>query len=146
MSPMAQYLVTMDLPEAEPDGPLPSIEGLLGTIRKTVLPSLEALSALKAQGKVLAGGYPSGRRSIMLIVEADSEEGVLEMLERVPCWDVSATDVVRLHAFEDLEDLEDRSGEHPAGGGVASLDRAREERGRQGREGKHHRTGTEPPA
>jgi hypothetical protein len=36
---MAQYLVTMDLPEAEPDGSLPSIEGLLGTIRKTVLPS-----------------------------------------------------------------------------------------------------------
>ena len=38
--PMPQYLVTMDLPEAEPDGPLPSIEGLLGTIRETVLPSL----------------------------------------------------------------------------------------------------------
>ena len=140
---MAQYLVTMDLPEAEPDGPLPSIEGLLGTIRKTVLPSLEALSALKAQGRVVAGGYPSGRRSIMLIVEADSEEGVLEMLGRVPCWDASATDVARLHAFEDLEEL---SGEHRAGSGVASLDRAREERGRQGREGKRHRTGTEPPA
>ena len=140
---MAQYLVTMDLPEADPDGSLPSIEGLLGTIRKTILPSLEALTALKAQGKVLAGGYPSGQRSIMLIVEADSEEGALEMLERVPCWDVSATDVARLHAFEDLEEL---SGEHPAGGGVASLDRAREERGRQGREGKHHRTATEPPA
>jgi hypothetical protein len=121
---MPQYLVTMDLPEAEPDGPLPSIEGLLGTIRKTVLPSLEALTALKAQGRVLAGGYPSGQRSIMLIVEADSEEGVLGMLERVPCWDVSATDVARLHALEDL------SGEHPAGSGVASLDRAREERGR----------------
>ena len=39
MSPMAQYLVTMDLPEADPDGTLPSIEGLLGTIRKTILPS-----------------------------------------------------------------------------------------------------------
>ncbi len=139
MPPMPQYLVTMDLPETEPDGSLLSIEGLLGTIRKTVLPSLEALTALKAQGRVLAGGYPSGQRSIMLIVEADSEEGVLEMLERVPCWDVSATDVARLHAFEDP------FGEHPAGSGVASLDRAREERGRQGREGKRHRTGTEPP-
>ena len=130
---MPQYLVTMDLPEAEPDGSLPSIEGLLGTVRETLLPSLEALSALKAQGRVLAGGYPSGQRSIMLIVEADSEEGVLRMLERVPCWDASATDVARLHAFEDLEDL---SGERPpAGGSVASLDRAREERDWQGREG-----------
>jgi hypothetical protein len=135
---MAQYLVTMDLPGAEPDGPLPSIEGLLGTIRQRVLPSLEALAALKAQGSVLAGGYPSGRRSIVLIVEADSEEGVLGMLERVPCWDASATSVARLHAFEDL------SGERPAGGGVASLDRAREERGRSNREGKRNKNGTEP--
>src|SRR4028119_497068 len=136
---MTQYLVTMDLPEAEPNGSLPSIEGLLGTIRKTVLPCLEALTALKAQGRVLAGGYPSGQRSIVLIVEADSEEGVLEVLERVPCWDASATAVARLHAFEDL------FGEQPAGSGVASRYRAREERGRQGREGKRHGTGTEPP-
>ncbi|MBA3791268.1 MAG: hypothetical protein H0X23_08525 [Rubrobacter sp.] len=135
---MAQYLVTMDLPEAGPDGPLPSIEGLVGTIRQTVLPSLEALIALKAQGRVLAGGYPSGQRSIMLIVEADSEERVLEMLQRVPCWDMSVTDVARLYA------LEEPPGEYPAGSGVALLDRAREERGRPDREGKPNRTGTEP--
>ena len=142
MAPMAHYLVTMDLPEAEPDGPLPSIEGLVGTIRETVLPSLEALIALKARGRVLAGGYPSGQRSIMLVVEADSEEGVLGMLERVPCWDASATEVVRLHALEELP--AEPSGEHPAGSGVASLDRAREERGLADREGKRSKTGTEP--
>ena len=136
---MAHYLVTMDLPESEPNGPLPAFEALAGTIRETILPSLESLIALKAQGKVLAGGYPSGQRSIMLIVEADSEEEVLGMLERVPCWDASPTDVARLHAFEDL------SGEPPAGSGVASLDRARGERGRQGLEGKQHMTGTEVP-
>jgi hypothetical protein len=99
---MAQYLVTMDLPEAGPNGSLPSFEGLVGTIRETILPSLETLIALKAQGKVLAGGYPSGQRSIMLIVEADSEERVLELLERVPCWDVAATEVARLHVLEEF--------------------------------------------
>ena len=135
---MPQYLVTMDLPEAEPDGSLPSIEGLVGTIRETILPSLEALMALKAQGRVLAGGYPSGQRSIMLIVEADSEEGALEMLQRVPHWDAPSTEVTRLHALEEV------SGEHPAGSGVASLDRAREERGLADREGKRSKTGTEP--
>ena len=140
MSPMPQYLVTMDLPGTESDGPLPSIEGLVGTIRETILPSLETLIDLKARGKVLAGGYPSGQRSIMLIVDADSEEGVLEMLDQVPCWEVSATEVARLHAFEDL------SGEYPAGSGVASLERAREERGRPDREAPRHRTGTEPPS
>ena len=99
---MAQYLVTMDLPEGEPNGPLPAFGALVGTIRQTILPSLEALIVLKAKGKVLAAGYPSGQRSIMLIVEADSEEQVLEILERVPCWDVAATDVARLHALEEL--------------------------------------------
>jgi hypothetical protein len=94
---------------------------------------------LKAQGRVLAGGYPSGQRSIVLIVEADSEEEVLGMLERVPCWDASATDVARLHAFEEI------SGEHPAGSGVASLDRAREERGRQAGRASVTGPGTEPP-
>jgi hypothetical protein len=64
---MAQYLVTMDLPEAEPDGPLPSIEGLVGTIRETVLPSLEALIALKARGRVLAGEVGiRGQREVLL--------------------------------------------------------------------------------
>jgi len=71
-------------------------------------------------------------------VEADSKKGGRGMLERVPCWDASATDLARLHAFEEI------SGERPAGSGVASLDRAREERVRQGREGKYHKTGTEP--
>ncbi len=74
----------------------------------------------------------------MLIVEADSEEGVLEMLQRVPCWDLSATDVARLYA------LEEPPGEYPAGSGVASLDRAREERGRPDREAKRNKTGTRP--
>ena len=96
---MAQYLVTMDLPEAEPDGSLPSIEGLLGTIRETILPSLEALTALKAQGRVLAGGYPSGQRSIMLIVEADSEERARKMLEGVPGYEAGTTEVSRLHTL-----------------------------------------------
>jgi hypothetical protein len=37
---MAQYLVTMDLPEGESNGALPSIERLVGTLRETILPTL----------------------------------------------------------------------------------------------------------
>ncbi len=80
----------------------------------------------------------------MLIVVADSEEGVLGMLERVPCWDASATEVVRLHALEELPG--EPSGEHPAGSGVASLDRAREERGRADREAPCRSNGAESPS
>jgi hypothetical protein len=102
---MARYLVSMDLPpETTPDGVLPSIEGLLGTVRETILPTLEALSALKERGVVLDGGYPSGKRSIMLIMEADSEERALEMLEGVPGWEASNTEVSRLHTLEELSE------------------------------------------
>ena len=102
---MARYLVTMGLPtETTPDGVLPSLEGLLGTVRETILPTLEALSALKERGVVLDGGYPSGERSIMLIVEGDSEERVREMLEAVPGWEAESTEVRRLHTLEELSE------------------------------------------
>ena len=102
---MTRYLVTMNLPtEATPEGVLPSIDGLLGAVRETILPTLEALSALKERGVVLDGGYPSGKRSIMLIVEADSEERVRGMLEDVPGWEAQTTEVSRLHTLEELSE------------------------------------------
>ena len=102
---MAHYLVSMELPEAAgPTEPLPSIESVVGLMRSALLPSLEALLALKAQGKVIAGGYPSGRdQRLMLIMEADSEEEVLETLRSLPCWnDEADTKVARLHVIEEL--------------------------------------------
>jgi len=105
---MAHYLVTMDLPEGESDGALPSIERFVGTIRETILPTLEALAALKERGAVLAGGYPSGKGSIMLVMEADSKARAMEMLEEVPGWEAASTEVTRLHTVEEL------SGEQPA--------------------------------
>ncbi len=103
---MAQYLVSVDLPEAAgPYEPLPSIERVVSLMRSTLLPSLEALLALKARGKVVAGGYPSGpRQSLILIMEAESEEEVFETLRSLPCWpDVrNNTEVARLHILEEL--------------------------------------------
>jgi hypothetical protein len=102
---MAQYLVSMDLPEATgPNEPLPSIERVVGLMRSTLLPSLESLLALKARGKVVAGGYPSGRaQSLILIMEAESEEEVFETLQSLPCWkEVVDTEVARLHVLEEL--------------------------------------------
>jgi hypothetical protein len=102
---VAQYLVSMNLPEAAgPNEPLPSIERVVGLMRSTLLPSLESLLALKARGKVVAGGYPSGsRQSLMLILEAESEDEVFETLWSLPCWnDVVDTEVTRLHVLEEL--------------------------------------------
>jgi hypothetical protein len=102
---MAQYLVSMDLPEAAgPNEPLPSIERLVGLMRNTLLPSLESLLALKAQGKVVAGGYPSGpKQSLILIMEAESEDEVLETLQSLPCWNDAVTkEVAPLRVLEEL--------------------------------------------
>jgi hypothetical protein len=102
---MAQYLVSMDLPEAAgPNETLPSLERVVGLMRSTLLPSLESLLALKARGKVVAGGYPSGReQSLILIMEAESEEEVHETLQSLPCWnDVENKEVRRLHLLEEL--------------------------------------------
>ncbi len=102
---MAQYLVSMDLPETSgPNEPLPSIEGVVDLMRSTLLPSLESLLALKTRGKVVAGGYPSGpRQSLILIMEAESKDEVFETLQSLPCWnDVVNTEVARLHVLEEL--------------------------------------------
>ncbi len=87
-------------------GAIPGDDGSTnrGNARETILPTLEALSALKERGVVLDGGYPSGKRSIMLIVEADSEERVREMLEGVPGWEAETTEVSRLHTLDELSD------------------------------------------
>jgi hypothetical protein len=53
-----QYLVTMDFVDP---GPLLAPQQYLGMMRAAVLLGHEALSKLKTEGKILAGGSPSGR-------------------------------------------------------------------------------------
>ncbi len=50
---MPQYMVTMHINKADP---LLPIAQLVGVVREAVLPSVERLMALKAQGKVVTGG------------------------------------------------------------------------------------------
>ena len=54
-----QYLVTMDFVDP---GPLLPIQQYAGMMRQAVLPGHEALKSLKAEGKILAGGFPVGER------------------------------------------------------------------------------------
>jgi hypothetical protein len=52
--------------------------------RGTILPSAESLAQLQARGKVVPGGYPIGRPAIMLLVDAESEEELYEIVEAYP--------------------------------------------------------------
>jgi muconolactone delta-isomerase len=96
---MAQYLVTMDIESADP---LLPIDQLARVVRKAILPSLEALRELQAQGKVVTGGYPIGDRFMVFVVEADSEEHLQQMLEDVPLYGMAKTKVRLLQGFDVL--------------------------------------------
>jgi muconolactone delta-isomerase len=96
---MPQYLVTMHITRADP---LLPIDQLGGVIRKAVLPSVERLMVLKAQGKVVTGGYPIGQKAIVFIIETDSEEELYEILEDLPLSEVAEARVTPLKSFEEL--------------------------------------------
>ena len=96
---MAQYLVTMDIESADP---LLPIDELVRVVRKSILPSLEALRNLQARGKVVTGGYPIGDRFMVFVVEADSQEQLWEMLEDVPLSGMAKTKVRLLQGFDAL--------------------------------------------
>jgi len=53
-------MVTMDMATADP---LLPIDQLLGVIEESALPSVERLIELKAQRKVVTGGYPVGQKA-----------------------------------------------------------------------------------
>jgi hypothetical protein len=88
---MPQYLVTMDLVDVEP-----------------LLP-IEALAKLKSEGKLLTGGYPVGQQTIVLIVEADSEEQLYETLEGLPVFESVRTSATELRSFEELRKFSERT-------------------------------------
>jgi hypothetical protein len=68
--------------------------------RGTILPSVESLAQLQAQGKVVSGGYPIGRPAIMLLVDAESDEELYEIVEGLPIWE--QVEITCMRGFEEL--------------------------------------------
>ena|SRR5919199_6759633 len=96
---MPQYLLTMDLIKADP---LLPIDKLAAVVRDAILPSVEALIDLQAEGKVITGGCPVGQRALVFIMEAESEEELYKTLHGLPLWDLVTTKVTQLQSFEEL--------------------------------------------
>ena len=93
---MAQYIVTMNIETADP---LLPIDRLVGVVRESLLPSLEALADLEGRGRVVTGGYPVGERFVVLVVEADSEEELQEVLDELPLSGEAKVEARRLQGF-----------------------------------------------
>ncbi len=102
---MALYFVTMELePDAYPQLP---VGRLAMIVREAILPTVEALLPLRAQGRLVTGGYLVGERTMVFVFEADSEEEVHEVLEGLPLSGVVKPDVRRMRALGELHALDE---------------------------------------
>jgi hypothetical protein len=99
---MPLYLVSMNLRRADP---LLPVDQLTEFVRDAILPSMEALTRLQAEGKVVSGGYPvGGRPAIVLLVEANTERELYEILEDLPLWEQVEVEARRMQGLEELDD------------------------------------------
>jgi muconolactone delta-isomerase len=96
---MALYLVKMNLTRTDP---LLPVDQLTELIRGAILPSVESLTKLQAQGKVVSGGYPIGRPAIVLLVDTHSEEELYEILKGLPIWEQTEAEITPILGFEEL--------------------------------------------
>jgi predicted alpha/beta-hydrolase family hydrolase len=78
-----RYLVHGEI--VDPGYPVPP-QQFAQYLESLVIPSLERLVKLEADGKVLAGGAPAGTRGTAFIVEAASNDEVGEILMSLPFW------------------------------------------------------------
>ena len=102
---MPMYLVSMNLRRADP---LLPVDQLTKLIRGTILPSVEALTRLQAQGKVLSGGYPvGGQPVIVLLVDANTKTELYEILEGLPLWEEVEVEAKRMWDYAELEELDE---------------------------------------
>ncbi len=94
-----QYLVTAEFVDP---GPLLPPDQLVELIRQMLLPTHDALTNLKSEGKVIAGGYPVGERGAAFIFDADSNAELDSLLQSLPIWGF-----IKIKATP-LEDIENR--------------------------------------
>ena len=92
-----QYLVTEELIDP---GPLLPPDQLVGIMRQWIVPSLDALINLKSEDKIIAGGVPVGERALVLIFEAESNEELDSILQRLPLWGLARWKVTPLENLE----------------------------------------------
>jgi hypothetical protein len=78
-----RYLVHGEI--VDPGYPVPP-QQFAEYVESRVIPSLERLVKLEAEGKVLAGGAPAGTRGAAFIIEAASNDEVGEILMSLPFW------------------------------------------------------------
>jgi muconolactone delta-isomerase len=93
-----EYLVQMTL--AAGARPATAGEGM-AFIEQFILPTLELCKRLQAERKIVAGGPVGGSVALALIVRADSNREVDQLVEGLPVWPRMETTITPLISFDD---------------------------------------------
>jgi muconolactone delta-isomerase len=92
-----RYLVHGEI--VDPGYPVPP-QQFAQYLESLVIPSVERLVKLEAEGKVLAGGAPAGTRGTAFIIEAASNDEVGEILMSLPFWALLKWQVTPLESWQ----------------------------------------------
>lgn len=76
-----------------------SSQEMANALETTVLPSLDALADLEADGTIIGGGVPVGDRALAFVIEADSNEHLDRLLHDMPIWGMLKWSVTPLEPF-----------------------------------------------
>jgi hypothetical protein len=71
----------------------------LQVLENVILPGFDAIIAMEAAGKIVAGGVPVGDRSFVFIAEAPGNDALDELLRDLPMWGVLQWTVTPLQSF-----------------------------------------------
>ena len=77
-----------------------STQEMVNALESVVLPSLDALANLDADGTIVGGGVPVGDRALAFIIEADSNDHLDRMLHDLPIWGMLNWSVIPLEPFD----------------------------------------------
>ena len=97
-----QYLVTGEFIDP---GPLLPPDQFAAIGRQMILPSHDVLLNLKAEGKLLAGGYAVGERAGAFIFDVDSNAELDSLLMGLPFWGLVK---IKVTPLEDIEGRRER--------------------------------------
>ena len=102
------------LPESQSidPGPMHPLDQVAGMGRRMILPYHDdVLLNLKAEGKLLAGGYAVGERAGAFIFEVDSNEELDGLLQGLPHWGLVKMKVTPLEDIEGRRERDRQQGE-----------------------------------
>ncbi|MBI4671722.1 MAG: hypothetical protein HY741_08660 [Chloroflexi bacterium] len=92
-----KYLIKMELFGAPPGAPQETLRHL----EQMVMPAHDELMRMEAEHKILSGGVLSGRRGIVMVVDADSHAAVTQLLAGLPLWGSHQVEVSPLESFQE---------------------------------------------